>query len=157
MANRLLSALVRLLLAGDALAGSLTGAETQLDVALVIAVDVSSSMEGEEQGLQREGFIEAFRSSSSTMPSRTAPMAGRDLYGMVRCEGSAGPRAVDHRQRGRRFPCQSARLSADPASRNDVDLGAIDQGRKLFEQLDGAPTRRVIDISGDGPTTMAGT
>ena len=63
MANRLLSTLAFFLLAGDVLAGGPPDAEMQLDVALVIAVDVSSSMESEEQGLQREGFIDAFRSS----------------------------------------------------------------------------------------------
>jgi hypothetical protein len=35
----------------------------QFDLALVLAVDISSSMEGEEQNPQRTGFAEAFRSS----------------------------------------------------------------------------------------------
>src|SRR5687768_8427250 len=39
-----------------------TKAETEVDLALVLAVDVSLSMEAEEQELQRQGFIEAFRS-----------------------------------------------------------------------------------------------
>src|SRR3954462_5552251 len=37
-------------------------AETEVDLALVLAVDVSGSMESEEQELQRQGFVEAFRS-----------------------------------------------------------------------------------------------
>src|ERR671917_2769985 len=37
-------------------------AETEVDLALVLAVDVSLSMESDEQELQRQGFIEAFRS-----------------------------------------------------------------------------------------------
>ena len=37
-------------------------AETEVDLALVIAVDISYSMDPEEQNLQREGFAEAFRS-----------------------------------------------------------------------------------------------
>jgi Tfp pilus assembly ATPase PilU len=41
---------------------TITRAETEVDLALVLAVDVSRSMDPEEQELQRQGFIEAFRS-----------------------------------------------------------------------------------------------
>ena len=34
----------------------------EVDVALVLAVDISNSMDPEEQALQREGFVAAFRS-----------------------------------------------------------------------------------------------
>jgi hypothetical protein len=37
-------------------------AETEVDLALVLAVDVSRSMDPEEQELQRKGFVQAFRS-----------------------------------------------------------------------------------------------
>ena len=37
-------------------------AETEVDLALVLAVDISYSMDPEEQALQREGFAQAFRS-----------------------------------------------------------------------------------------------
>ena len=37
-------------------------AETEVDLALVIAVDISYSMDPEEQALQRQGFVGAFRS-----------------------------------------------------------------------------------------------
>jgi hypothetical protein len=37
-------------------------AQTRVDLALVLAVDVSFSMEPDEQGLQRHGFAEAFQS-----------------------------------------------------------------------------------------------
>src|SRR5918992_2055504 len=37
-------------------------ADEEVDLALVIAVDISFSMDPEEQALQREGFVEAFRS-----------------------------------------------------------------------------------------------
>ncbi len=37
-------------------------AETEVDLALVVAVDISFSMDTDEQALQREGFAEAFRS-----------------------------------------------------------------------------------------------
>src|SRR5829696_4059191 len=37
--------------------------ETEVDLALVLAVDVSRSMDDDEQRLQRDGFVEAFRSA----------------------------------------------------------------------------------------------
>ena len=37
-------------------------ADTEVDLALVIAVDISYSMDPEEQALQREGFAQAFKS-----------------------------------------------------------------------------------------------
>ena len=44
------------------LAGALPAAAEEVDLALVIAVDISYSMDPEEQQLQRDGFVEAFRS-----------------------------------------------------------------------------------------------
>ena len=41
-----------------------TRAENEVDLALVLAVDVSRSMDVDEQRLQREGFVEAFRSAA---------------------------------------------------------------------------------------------
>jgi Protein of unknown function (DUF1194) len=49
------------------------GATAEVDLALVLAVDVSNSMDPDEQELQRQGFVEAFRSPLvSTTPSATA-------------------------------------------------------------------------------------
>src|SRR5918995_3426770 len=39
-------------------------AELEVDLALVLAVDVSRSMDTDEQRLQRDGFVEAFRSQA---------------------------------------------------------------------------------------------
>jgi hypothetical protein len=41
-------------------------ARIEVDVALVLAVDISNSMDPEEQALQREGFVAAFRRSCTT-------------------------------------------------------------------------------------------
>ena len=37
-------------------------AQSEVDLALVLAVDISNSMDLKEQELQRQGFVEAFRS-----------------------------------------------------------------------------------------------
>src|SRR3712207_126972 len=51
-----------LLLVLSAFLHSPAQAQTEVDLALVLAVDISGSMDPEEQALQREGFVEAFRS-----------------------------------------------------------------------------------------------
>jgi hypothetical protein len=155
MANRLLSALAFFLLAGDVLAGGPPNPETQLDVALVIAVDVSSSMEGEEQGLQREGFIDAFR-SSLVHEAIEIGLHGRIAVTYVEWSGAKDQRVlvpwtvIDSPEAAVSF---ANRLSYQPIRQAGMTSisGIIDHSRKLFEQLGGEPVRRVIDVSGDGP------
>src|SRR5829696_5014255 len=52
-----------IVLAGTPPLPSRAQAETEVDLALVLAVDVSRSMDDDEQRLQRDGFVEAFRST----------------------------------------------------------------------------------------------
>ena len=62
---------------------------TEVDVALVLAVDISNSMDPEEQALQREGFIAAFRSPLVHDAIRKGALRSccRDLHGMGRFSG----------------------------------------------------------------------
>jgi hypothetical protein len=53
----------RLIMAGMfVLTASSAHAAPEVDLALVLAVDISQSMETDEQELQREGYVDAFRS-----------------------------------------------------------------------------------------------
>jgi hypothetical protein len=61
-------------------------AETEVDLALVLAVDVSRSMDPEEQELQRRGFVEAFRSSMVHDAIRNG-MLGRIIVTYVEWSG----------------------------------------------------------------------
>ena len=155
MANRLLSTLAFFLLAGDVLAGGPTVPEMQLDVALVIAVDVSSSMESEEQGLQREGFIDAFRSSLVHEAIENG-LTGRIAVTYVEWSGVKDQRVIvpwtiiDNPEKAMSFSNQLAYQPIRQAGMTSIS-GIIDRSRSLFEQLGGAPLRRVIDVSGDGP------
>ncbi|WP_114946237.1 DUF1194 domain-containing protein [Microvirga calopogonii] len=154
MANMFLSTLAFFLLAGDVLAGG-PAPETQLDVALVIAVDVSSSMESDEQGLQREGFIDAFR-SSLVHEAIGSGLNGRIAVTYVEWSGVKDQRVIvpwtiiDSPEKAMSFSNQLAYQPIRQAGMTSIS-GIIDQSRKLFEQLGGSPVRRVIDISGDGP------
>ena len=59
-ASRLLASLLVLL--GTVVSQADQVRATEVDLALVLAVDISNSMDREEQELQRQGFVEAFRS-----------------------------------------------------------------------------------------------
>lgn len=155
MANRLLSTLAFFLLVGDVMAAGTGLPENQFDVALVLAVDVSSSMEGEEQGLQREGFVDAFR-SSLVHEAIANGMHGRIAVTYVEWSGVKDQRVVvpwtiiDTPQKAQSF---SDRLAYQPIRQAGMTSisGIIDYSRRLFDELGGAPVRRVIDVSGDGP------
>jgi Protein of unknown function (DUF1194) len=125
-----------------------------VDVELVLAVDISYSMDPEEQRLQREGYIQAIQS----VPFLNAIKSG--AYGRI---------AITYLQWASQqdqdilLPWtiidgpESARdvaeiLSGAPyrrAQRTSIS-GAIDTAIKLFEANDYHGMRRVIDVSGDG-------
>jgi Protein of unknown function (DUF1194) len=143
------------LLVGNLLMAGTAGAQTQLDLALVIAVDVSSSMEPQEQGLQRQGFIEAFRSALVHEAIRNGPV-GRIAVTYVEWSG-VGDQIVlvpwtvmDGPEGAKGF---AKYLASKPTRQSGMTSisGAIDFSRRLFTELDAIPARRVIDVSGDGP------
>jgi hypothetical protein len=134
---------------------NLARAETEVDLALVLAVDVSRSMDADEQRLQRDGFVEAFLSPAVHEAIRKG-VIGRIAVTYVEWSGVDQQRVVvpwmlvDGPERATAF---SDRLSDSP--RGVIFLtsisGAIDFGVRLFSQSEVDPLRRVIDISGDGP------
>jgi len=155
MANRLLSTLAFFLLASEVLAAGPPIPEAELDVALVIAVDVSSSMEGDEQGLQREGFVNAFR-SSLVHEAIANGLNGRIAVTYVEWSGVKDQRVlvpwtiIDSPEKATSFANDLSYQPIRQAGMTSIS-GIIDHSRKLFEQLGGAPIRRVVDVSGDGP------
>jgi hypothetical protein len=155
MTHRFRSALAFLLMAGGVLAASPAGAESQLDLALVIAVDVSSSMEPEEQGIQREGFIDAFRSSLVHEVIRNG-MLGRIAVTYVEWSGAKDQQVlvpwtvIDGAEGAKAFANQLASKPTRQSGMTSIS-GVIDFSRRLLDDMGSAPVRRVIDISGDGP------
>lgn len=129
-------------------------ADDEVDLALVIAVDISFSMDPEEQALQREGFIEAFRSPVVHDAIRRGTL-GR--IAVVYGEWAANFEqriivpwtVIDNPESAMAF---AGRLAAQPTRRGPRTSvsGAIDFGTKLLAQSGVEATRRVIDISGDG-------
>ena len=136
-------------------------AETEVDLALVLAVDVSRSMDSDEQRLQRDGFVEAFQASAVHEAIRKGSL-GRIAVVYVEWSGALEQKVVvpwtviDGPGAAAAF---SDRLAQQPIGLllSTSISGAIDYGSRLFGQSGIDAMRRVIDISGDGPNNTGRT
>jgi uncharacterized protein DUF1194 len=129
-------------------------AASEVDLALVLAVDISNSMDPEEQELQREGFVEAFRSPLVHDAIRGG-MLGRIAVVYAEWAGSFRQHVVvpwTTIERPEEAVAFAERLSRAPIQRGPRTSisGAIDLGLRLLGDSGTAPVRQVIDISGDG-------
>ncbi|HEY8382567.1 MAG TPA: DUF1194 domain-containing protein [Microvirga sp.] len=132
-------------------------AETEVDLALVLAVDVSRSMDPEEQELQRQGFVEAFR-SSVVHEAIKGGMLGRIAVTYMEWSGETEQRVVvpwTVVEDGAGAVGFADRLAEVPPGRifQTSISGAIDFSLKLLATSGVTPLREVIDISGDGPNS----
>jgi hypothetical protein len=125
-----------------------------VDVELVIAVDVSYSMDPEEQALQREGYIEGL-TSSEFLDALRQGMHGRIAVTYVEWAGSADQRIlvpwrlIDGPASAKAFADEIARAPYRRAFRTSIS-GALLFSAPLFEGNGYTGIRRVIDVSGDG-------
>ena len=159
MPSLVLRCLAPVLLAAALLLGpSTVRAEVEVDLSLVIAVDVSFSMDPDEQTLQREGFIEAFR-SPLIHDAIARGAVGRIAVAYVEWAGAFDQRVLipwtvlDGRDRALAFADDLSRKPTRRASRTSIS-GALDFAVKLQEESGFAALRRVIDVSGDGPNNQ---
>jgi Protein of unknown function (DUF1194) len=133
-------------------------AATEVDLALVIAVDISYSMDPEEQALQRDGFAQAFRNPAVHDAIRRG-MLGRIAVVYMEWAGAFDQRVVvpwavlDNPESIMSFADRIAGTPLRRAQRTSV-AGAIDFGMKLLDESGFEATRRVIDVSGDGPNNQ---
>jgi hypothetical protein len=133
-------------------------AETEVDLALVVAVDISFSMDTEEQALQREGFAQAFRSQLVHDAIRGG-MLGRIAVTYMEWAGSADQKVIipwtvlDNSESLMAFADKVASTPLRRAQRTSIS-SAIDFSVKLHDESGMSPTRRVIDVSGDGPNNQ---
>lgn len=144
---------------GAALALSLCrGAAAQatlVDLELVLAIDISGSIDDEEARLQREGYLAAFQHPDILKAIRTGAH-GRIAVTYVEWAGDHTRRTVAdwtvlHDD-------ASAKALVATVSESPLTIGmwtsisgAIEYGREKFRQSPYKGKRRVIDISGDGP------
>ncbi len=126
-----------------------------VNVELVLAVDVSYSMDMDELAIQREGYAQAIVSKDFLQALRAGPgskvavtyfewsMSGDDRI-IIPWRLIDGPESAD---------AVSAEIMKSPIRRGSSTSisGAINFALQLFEQNPYRGLRRVIDISGDGP------
>lgn len=133
-------------------------AEEAVDVELVLAVDVSGSMNLSEQALQRSGYVAAIR-SGEFVGAVTSGLNGRIALTYVEWAGPGLQRvaipwqAIDGQASADAFAAALERFPLGTARGTSISA-AILHAATLFERngFDGA--RRVIDVSGDGPNNM---
>ncbi len=129
-----------------------------VDVELVIAVDVSYSMDPDEQALQREGYIQAL---TSTEFLRALREGGHAKIAITYFEWAGANdqkvivpwRVIDGPETADGVAAEIARAPYRRASRTSVS-GAIAYGAGLFDNSGYRGLRRVIDVSGDGVNNM---
>ena len=131
-----------------------------VDVELILAVDVSYSMDMDELAIQREGYAQAIVSKEFLQALKAGPngrisvtyfewAASSDQKIIIPWRLIDGPETAD---------AVSAEIMKTPirrASRTSIS-GAINFAMPLFDEDPYHGLRRVIDISGDGPNNNGG-
>jgi uncharacterized protein DUF1194 len=130
-----------------------------VDVELVIAVDVSYSMDPDEQALQREGYILALTSKEFLQALRQGAN-GKIAITYFEWAGQSDQkvimswRLIDGPETADAVAAEIARAPYRRASRTSIS-GALRFAKPLFDESGYKGLRRVIDVSGDG-TNNAG-
>jgi len=135
-------------------------AGTRVDAELVLAVDVSSSMQPGELALQREGYSAAFRSKevidaivnggygriAVTYVEWGSSNIHRVVVPWTLVDSAASAHAVADKLDGARIATMF---------RTSIS-GAIRDGLRAFDENRYRGLRRIIDVSGDGPNNEGG-
>jgi hypothetical protein len=130
-------------------------AQTPVDLQLVLAVDVSGSVNQTRFELQRDGYVAAFRSTRVLETIRSGPHQAIAVT-MVQWTGPALQVHVVPWMRIADSPSAEAfAMAVDQAPRRLFGggtsiSGAIDYAVPLFAESPFRARRRVIDVSGDG-------
>ncbi|HUG60248.1 MAG TPA: DUF1194 domain-containing protein [Methylomirabilota bacterium] len=141
-----------------ALAPQDSRANEQVDLELVLAVDVSGSMDRDEQILQRAGYVNAIRHPEVVDAIRTG-LTGRIAMTYVEWAGPAAQRVVvpwrlvDGQASADEF---AAQVDAAPLGtmRGTSISSSLLLAAGLFANSAFEGYRQVIDVSGDGPNNM---
>jgi len=128
---------------------------TAVDLALVLAIDVSGSIDEAEAKLQRQGYIDAFRDPALSAVIANGP---RGKIAVTYFEWSshgdhrlvADWTVIDGLDAARGFAETLANEPIRIGLRTSIS-GAIEYGIVLLERAPMSSGRRTIDISGDGP------
>jgi len=136
------------------LPGSRTSAVVDVDVELVLAVDISYSMDPDELALQRDGYVEAL-ASPEFLGALKHGIHGRVAVTYVEWAGVIDQkvvlpwRLIDGKATAEAVAAQISRAPQRRAYRTSI-AGALSFSASLFEENGYRGIRRVIDVSGDG-------
>jgi hypothetical protein len=127
----------------------------EVDVALVLAVDISFSMDLDELALQRNGYIQALKSPDVIRAIERGAI-GKIAVTYFEWAGTSVQHVVlpwtviDGASSAIALAEKLAEAPTRRGRRTSIS-GAIDTSMKLFDEAGVKPLKRVIDISGDGP------
>jgi hypothetical protein len=130
----------------------------QVDLELVLAVDVSMSMDPEEQRVQRDGYADAIK-APEVLRAIANGVHGRIAVTYVEWAGAAEQHVrmpwtvIDGPATAEAFSQVLRDQSLQRIRRTSIS-GAIAYSASLFDQNDFEAFRRVIDVSGDGPNNQ---
>ena len=134
------------------LASPVTAQETPVDVELVLAVDVSASIDGGEVNLQRAGYVAALTDARAIAAMLSGPL-GRVAITYVEWSDTAQVTVpwmvIGDAGDAQRF---AAAVQAFPIPKGGLTsiVTALDFSALLFDGNGIEGTRRVIDLSADG-------
>jgi hypothetical protein len=146
-------------LAGLACAAALVSAapaqtgRTPVDLALVLSVDISGSMDEDEQDIQRQGYVDAFKHSAVVNAIHNGGSTGRIAVAYLEWSEDAAV-VVDWTiiSNAKDATAFAEKLRSEPLNRGrrtSISLG-LSAAKDLLDNAPVSPGRRVIDISGDG-------
>ncbi|MCG6858320.1 MAG: DUF1194 domain-containing protein [Salaquimonas sp.] len=130
-------------------------AQEMVDLELVLAVDVSRSMDYQEQLLQRDGYIAAFR-SDEVIAAILGGGLGRIVVTYMEWAGDRTTRVIvpwsliDSRESANAFASRLEEVKPERLSRTSIS-NALEHSQGLFGTSSWKGVRRVVDVSGDGP------
>ncbi len=126
-----------------------------VDVELVLAVDISYSMDLDELALQREGYALAVTSPEFMKALKSGPI-GKVAITLFEWAASSDQkviipwRVIDGPESAGAVAAEILKSPLRRASRTSIS-GAINYAMPLFDENPYKGIRRVIDVSGDGP------
>lgn len=127
----------------------------EVDLQLLLAIDVSGSVDNDEAKLQRQGYIDAFADERILRAIGSGPK-GRIAVAYFEWSDSIYQRLVvdwtviSDRASAEAFTAKLKEARISIATRTSIS-GALQYGMAMFARSPHASTRRVIDVSGDGP------
>ncbi len=158
---RLLPVLFGCLLAAVSLAGmSRAQDRKEVDIALVLAIDISGSIDPDEARLQRQGYVEAFR-DPVIVKAILSGNHGRIAVAYFEWSDSWVQKLLidwtllDSERAIADFSDELSRAPISIARRTSIS-GAIRYAIPLFGRIPYEPERKVLDISGDGSNNDGG-